>query len=302
MGHVGSGVRRPDIVSQLIDSKQWARAYGIAYNAESEPQGRSFPYAAYKQIRPTDEPAFGVEELYYQLYMLSIGLEMAGPDLTPQSFEAGMFAYPASSGPRGLWHFGPGDYTSTDDFREIWWDPSRVSGQNNRPGAWVQLNGGQRYTRTSPPPGPTHRLVQGGLMSSSNGNGNGTSGHHDALPRPRRSRRPDAIAALRTKPDNVLLFRGFGPLVAALVLFVLMLVLAPSVAPSASSRSRSTVDADDCDDRRRRCRIEPPRSTASAPIERCKPCSARCWPTSWCIRCRAHRCPSASLSASCCKA
>jgi len=154
-GTAGLAFVDQDIVSQLIDSKQWSRAFGIAYNAESEPQGRSFPYAAYKQIRPTDEPAFGVEELYYQLYMLSIGLQMAGPNLTPQSFEAGMFAYPARSGPRGLWHFGPGDYTSTDDFREIWWDPTRVSGQNNRPGAWVQLNGGQRYDRTNPPPGPT---------------------------------------------------------------------------------------------------------------------------------------------------
>ena len=46
---------------------------------ESEPEGASFPYAAFKQMRPNDEPAFGVEELYYQLYMLAIGLQMAGP-------------------------------------------------------------------------------------------------------------------------------------------------------------------------------------------------------------------------------
>jgi hypothetical protein len=153
-GTAGLAFVDQDIVSQLIDSKQWSHAFGIAYNAESEPQGRSFPYAAFKQMRPTDEPAFGVEELYYQLYMLAIGLQMAGPNLTPQSFEAGMFAYPAQSGPRGLWHFGNGDYTTTDDFREIWWDPNRVSGQNNRPGAWVQLNGGTRYTANNPPSGP----------------------------------------------------------------------------------------------------------------------------------------------------
>jgi hypothetical protein len=41
----------------------------------------------------------------------------------------------------------------------------------------------------------------------------------------------DAIAQLRTRPTNILLFRGFGPLVAAIVLFVLMLFLAPSIAP-----------------------------------------------------------------------
>jgi hypothetical protein len=143
-----------DIVSQLIDQTQWRHAFGIAYNAESEPEGHSFPYAAFKQMRPNDEPAFGVEELYYQLYAMSIGLQMAGPDLTPQTFEAGMFSYPAETGPRGLWHFGEGDYTTTDDFREIWWDPNRVSGQNNRPGAWVQLNNGQRYTAATAPTGP----------------------------------------------------------------------------------------------------------------------------------------------------
>jgi hypothetical protein len=150
-----------DIVSQLIDSKQWAHAFGIAYNAESEPQGRSYPYAAYKQMRPHDEPAFGVEELYYQMYMLAIGIQMAGPNLTPQTFEAGMFAYPGGSGPRGLWHFGQGDYTPTDDFREIWWDPNRISGQNNKPGAWVQLNGGRRYTPANPPSGPAGFFKEG---------------------------------------------------------------------------------------------------------------------------------------------
>jgi len=134
-----------DIVSQLIDPKQWQRAFGIAYNAESEREGGSFPYAAYKAMRPNDEPAFGVEEIYYQMYMLAIGLQLAGPKLTPQTFEQGMFAYQGGHGPRGYWHFGPGDYTPTDDFREIWWDPNRVSPQDDKPGAWVQLNGGRRY-------------------------------------------------------------------------------------------------------------------------------------------------------------
>jgi hypothetical protein len=150
-----------DIVSQLIDSRQWSRAFGIAYNAESEPQGRSFPYAAYKSVRPNDEPAFGVEEIYYQMYLLSIGIHMAGPNLTPETLEAGMFAYPDSSGPRGRWGFGPGDYTPTDDFREIWWDPNRISGQNNQPGAWVQLGGGARYTAQNAPRGSAGFFKEG---------------------------------------------------------------------------------------------------------------------------------------------
>jgi len=150
-----------DIVGQLIDDRQWSRAFGIAYNAESEPLGRSFPYAAYKQMRPNDEPAFGVEEIYYQIYLLAIGIQMAGPNLTPQSFEAGMYAYPGGSGPRGRWGFGPGDHTPTDDFREIWWDPERISPQNNKPGAWVQLNGGARWSAANPPSGPAGFFEEG---------------------------------------------------------------------------------------------------------------------------------------------
>ena len=49
-----------------------------------------------------------------------------------------------------------------------------------------------------------------------------SNGHRDAL---------GVIGALRSKPRSVLVFRGFGPAVVAVVLFVLMLWLAPSVAP-----------------------------------------------------------------------
>lgn len=39
------------------------------------------------------------------------------------------------------------------------------------------------------------------------------------------------LAALRTTPENVHLFRGYGPLVVGIILFVLMVTLAPTVAP-----------------------------------------------------------------------
>ena len=39
------------------------------------------------------------------------------------------------------------------------------------------------------------------------------------------------LSALRATRSNVHLFRGFGPLVVGLILFVLMVTLAPTVAP-----------------------------------------------------------------------
>lgn len=40
-----------------------------------------------------------------------------------------------------------------------------------------------------------------------------------------------SLASLRTEPENVHLFRGYGPLVVGIILFVLMVTLAPTVAP-----------------------------------------------------------------------
>jgi hypothetical protein len=39
------------------------------------------------------------------------------------------------------------------------------------------------------------------------------------------------LDALRTQPENVHLFRGYGPLVVGVILFILMVTLAPTVAP-----------------------------------------------------------------------
>jgi hypothetical protein len=41
----------------------------------------------------------------------------------------------------------------------------------------------------------------------------------------------DAIAAMRAQPRSALIVRGFGTLVAAVALLLLMLFIAPSVAP-----------------------------------------------------------------------
>ena len=139
-----------------------------------------------------------------------------------------MFAYPGGSGPRGLWGFGQGDYTPTDDFREIWWDPNRISAQNNKAGAWVQLNGGRRWSPRQPAD-RTRGLLPGGLTVAISTNGavattNGTT------PAP-------SLESLRTQPENVHLFRGYGPLVVGIILFVLMVTLAPTVAPGARRRA-----------------------------------------------------------------
>lgn len=128
------------------DQSQWKNAFGFsAYEIPVADPARECEIA-YRSIDPDNSPDDGMcTYLWQQMVKMFGAIQEAGPNLTPETFEAGMFAYPGGAGPRGAWHFKPGDYTPTDDFRELWWSAEAVSPQNNQPGAWVQLNGGQRY-------------------------------------------------------------------------------------------------------------------------------------------------------------
>src|SRR5438105_14252067 len=141
----GTALTDVDLVGQLYDQDQWSHAFGISYLGSYQPLRASYGYNAYKAVHPGDEPAFIVDIIYYQMYMLALGIQLAGPNLTPQAFERGMFSYPGGNGPAGHWGFGPGAYTPTQDAREIYWDRNKVSTQNNKAGAYIEVEPGKRY-------------------------------------------------------------------------------------------------------------------------------------------------------------
>lgn len=148
----GTALTDIDIVGQLYDQDQWSRAFGVSYLGAQQPMRASFGYSAYKAVRD-DEPAFAVDIIYYQMYMLALGIHMAGPVLTPESFEKGMFAYPGGTGPAGTWGFGPNSYTPTQDAREIYWDPTATSPMNGKKGAYIETEPGVRYRKGQWPKG-----------------------------------------------------------------------------------------------------------------------------------------------------
>jgi hypothetical protein len=133
-----------DIVGQLYDQDQWSRAFGVSYLASFLPIESGIGYSAYKSVRQ-DEPAFAVETIYAQMYMLALGIHMAGPNLTPETYEQGMFAYPGGTGPFGTWGFDADSYTPTQDYRVIWWDPEAVSPMNSKRGAYIEAYEGKRF-------------------------------------------------------------------------------------------------------------------------------------------------------------
>jgi hypothetical protein len=150
-----------DFIGQLWDPTFQRQSFGISplgANNSQLPQD-TYGYAAYKSLSD-DEPAFSVDGIYYQLYLLVIGLQGAGPNLTPATFEKGMFDYPEHLGPAGLWGFGPQDYTPMDDYHEFYWDADGVSTYNGKTGTWRDPTPGKRYRHGAdemepgPPPRP----------------------------------------------------------------------------------------------------------------------------------------------------
>jgi len=150
----GTALTDADVVGQLWNQQFAAHAFGVSPLEPFVPPTSTIAYQAFKSVRPDQEPAFSVDLIYYQMYQMAIGLQMAGPNLTPETFQAGLYDYPAQSGPYGLWDFGPGDHTTADDVREIYWDPNAVSPYNGRPGSYIGINGGARYQRDQLPSGP----------------------------------------------------------------------------------------------------------------------------------------------------
>ena len=141
----GFGATDTDIVGQFYDQAQWSRAFGMGVVGELKSGYESESYRAYKAIR-TDEPAQLRDVMYYPLVWLFGCLQMAGPNLTPKTFEAGCFSLGARQGELGLWKFGPGDYTAVSDAREIYWDPQGTSAWNGRKGRYAATFGGQRFS------------------------------------------------------------------------------------------------------------------------------------------------------------
>ena len=155
----GTALTDTDIVGQLWNQDFAKHAFGISSLTEPVPAQQTLGYAAYRAVRK-DEPAFSVDIIYYQMAQMAIGIQMAGPNLTPKTFEAGMYAYPGKLGPAGFWGFGPHDMTTADDVREIYWSPTAVSKYNQKQGAYIETDH-KRYKQGEIPGGDPQIPIPG---------------------------------------------------------------------------------------------------------------------------------------------
>lgn len=153
----GSALVDATTFARTFDQEQWSHAFGPSgLFARGRPEA-SFAYGLYAWFH--GEPPLADDStavLFPYPTTTFAGLQAAGPDLTPDSYRAGLFSgsvIPAgltnpqvSFGDHGFWPFP--DYAALDDMTEIWWDPD-VEGPDERGvegrGMYRYVDGGVRY-------------------------------------------------------------------------------------------------------------------------------------------------------------
>lgn len=146
--------------------EQSSRAFGLLFRNKLLPKQDMPFYWALKEVRPTSDPQGGayysVYSRYMSLLLLSSGIQMAGPHLTPDSFAAGLlrtrWGNPRAGAPpyfQGRAGFDNGRRTFIDDVALIWHDPSRRSTVDpEATGAVCYVRRGERYRLGAWPSGP----------------------------------------------------------------------------------------------------------------------------------------------------
>ena len=146
----GLGLLDYDLLGRLYDPQQMAHTFGpsnlpVLTSIDDADQSRVWR-ATGRQGHPCGDNGCGIPWAY--LNLLGTGLQMAGPQLTPLTFERGLLQdLPDLYGgvETAYLAFGPNDYTGYEDAKEVYWDPNARSRVDGKAGAFVPLNGGKRY-------------------------------------------------------------------------------------------------------------------------------------------------------------
>jgi hypothetical protein len=131
-----------DASAQAYQQSEWTHAFGVSFLGPTVPLQQSLGYEAYTSVQ-SDTPAISqASNAFAALQMMAIGIQMAGPDLTPQTFAKGMFAYPGSqnSSPNlnfGAWKFTPASYSAGASSWSIYYDPTKTSTQDGQTGGYT---------------------------------------------------------------------------------------------------------------------------------------------------------------------
>lgn len=161
----GTALTDTNLFGRMYDQEQMASAFGLSNVAAPTDQSLQGSWRLWKWYfgEDAEPPASGQYQVIAPTarYLVA-GVQMAGPDLTPETYERGLFRIPPMGGgpttPQvsfGTWgFFEDPDYLGIDDSVEIWWDPDTVGvdeiGREGQ-GVWRRARGAERFTGEDAP-------------------------------------------------------------------------------------------------------------------------------------------------------
>jgi hypothetical protein len=129
-----------DLYGQQMNQEAWAHATTVTEQIlVTGKYGSTHAYFAAKSVRPNGFVVNEVDWLYLRLYEIALGIQLAGPDLTPENFARGLHSYPGAFGPYGQLDWtvdGQSYFSPAHQFRLQWWDPYTRSDYDGEDGTW----------------------------------------------------------------------------------------------------------------------------------------------------------------------
>jgi hypothetical protein len=146
------------IFGRTYDQQQWKHAFGLGLTVARTNRDLTDSFTSYKWFYGKDVPVNSQDVYYPGPARLLLGISLAGPDLTPETYRDGMFRFPPISGQITAAHVSwgnklwpPGlkpDYNDADDATAFWWDPTATGKDeagNQGTGMLANVDGGKRY-------------------------------------------------------------------------------------------------------------------------------------------------------------
>jgi hypothetical protein len=148
------------VLARGYDPDQWKHAFGISLIPARVPRELGDSSTLYRWWTGEEPPAENTSGIIAaNMTLLYSGIHFAGPDLTPETFSAGLVARPiperdgghlrstVTYGKDAFWPAGT-DYAGLDDVAVIWWDPD--AGGEDETGAdgdgqYRYVNNGGRF-------------------------------------------------------------------------------------------------------------------------------------------------------------
>ena len=140
-----------NLIGTVLPNDEASHLFGLSAWEVPQRFEQTECYQAYKEMDPDNDPdASDCQLFWHTMLMLVDGIQEAGPNLTPESFQAGLFKmghrFPVEPWAIGG-GFGPGDYSYMDNVGEVWYSLGAQNPENGSPGAYVWSYAAKRFKR-----------------------------------------------------------------------------------------------------------------------------------------------------------